>query len=305
MELLKFHQQMESNGCYARMISVARLGELKEDIERLRRDGMFDPTFYQENLTGFRYELPSDLPEARSIIIVAKPQAAITAVFRWNGREVPLIVPPTYADAQEVTGQVLATLNKVLSPGQYRFVKAVLPLKTLAARSGLVSYGRNNITYLPKFGSYHRLVAFFSDLPCQEDQWQERQMMVGCETCRACIQSCPTGAIDPDRTLLRADRCLTYLNEKSSDVPFPSWVNAGSHNALVGCLRCQRACPYDKSVNGWAIARGEFSEEETAYLLEGRFEGERAAEMERKLATVGLELALFPRNLEALLRQKE
>jgi epoxyqueuosine reductase len=287
------------------MVSVAHLDELKEDIERLHRDGLFDQAFYQENLANFRYELPPELPDARSIIVVAKPQPALTTLFRWRGRAIPLTVPPSYADASQVDAQILATMNKFLLPESYRFVKARLPLKSLAAHSGLVSYGRNNITYLPKFGSYHRLTAFFTDLQCNDDQWLERKMAAGCDNCRACLQACPTGAISEDRVLLNAQRCLTYLNEKDARVPFPSWVDPGAHNAVVGCLRCQRVCPYDRGVQGWAELRGDFSEEETAYLLEGRFEGERAAALEEKLKAIGLDLTVFPRNLEVLLRQKE
>jgi epoxyqueuosine reductase len=305
MELLKFHEQMQSSGCFARMVSVAHLDELREDIEKPHRDGLFDQSFFQENLIGFKYQLPEELPNATSIIVVARPQPAITTIFRWKGREIPLTVPPTYADAAEVDAQVLSIMGKALQPGTYRFIKARLPIKSLAAHSGLVNYGRNNITYLPKFGSSHRLTAFFSDLPCIDDQWQERQMMAGCETCHACLQACPTGAISEDRFLLRAEMCLTYLNEKDTSIPFPDWVDPGTHNAIVGCMRCQRVCPYNKGVQGWAEVRGVFTEEETAYLLEGKFNGSEANVMESKLKTMGLDLTIFPRNLAALLRLKE
>jgi epoxyqueuosine reductase len=305
MELLKFHEQLQSRRCFARMISVGHLDELKDEMEKMHHDGLFDQSFYQDSLTNFKYQLPEELPDARSIIVVAKPQPVITTVFRWNGREIPLIVPPSYADGPEVDAQVLSILNDVQRPESYRFIKTRLPIKSLAAHSGLVSYGRNNITYLPKFGSYHRLTAFFSDLPCQEDQWQDRELMAGCDTCHACLEACPTGAIAEDRFLLRAERCLTYLNEKGSNVAFPNWVDPGTHNALVGCMRCQRACPYNKGVQGWSEVRGVFTEEETAYLLEGTFTGDEAAAMEGKLKTMGLDLTIFPRNLAVLFRQKE
>ncbi len=305
MELIKFHEQLQSRRCFARMVSVSHLDELREEIEGPLRDGQFDASFYQENLANFKYQPPEDLSDAKTIIVVAKPVPAITTIFHWKGGDVPLIVPPTYADGAEIDAQALSVLNDVLRPESYHFVKARLPLKSLAAHSGLVSYGRNNITYMPKFGSYHRLTAFFSDLPCQEDQWQERTLMAGCETCRACLETCPTGAISDDRFLLRAEKCLTYLNEKESNSAFPNWVDPGTHHAVVGCLRCQRACPYNKGVNGWSEIRGEFTEEETAYLLEGKFAGSEAEAMEAKLKTMGLDLTIFPRNLAALLRLKE
>jgi epoxyqueuosine reductase len=305
MELLKFHEQMESNGCYARMVSVEHLPDLKEDIERLRAEGLIDQEIYRETLQGMRYEVPPELPEARSLIVVARPQPTLAVYFRRNGREFPLNVPPTYFDAAEMDAYVISILEKVSRPETYKYVKAYLPLKTLAARSGLVSYGRNNITYLPKVGSSFRLTAFFSDFPCAEDQWQDRAVLPGCETCTACLQACPTGAITAGRFVIRAGRCLTNLNEKETNVPFPDWLKPAAHNALVGCLRCQRVCPYDKNVSAWMEARGEFSEEETAYLLRGEFSGEKAAAMDEKLKKVGLDLTVFPRNLQALLAAKD
>jgi len=57
------------------------------------------------------------------------------------------------------------------------------------------------------------------------------------------------------------------LNEKKSKHAFPEWVPPDAHNALIGCMRCQKACPYDKDVADWYEDRGEFSEQEVAYLL--------------------------------------
>jgi epoxyqueuosine reductase len=300
----KLFKKMDENGCFARIVSVSHLGELKEDIEGLNREGKLDPTLYELYLSKFDFSLPAELPDAQSLIVVARPQPALTVTFHWNGRSIPFTVPPTYYDGQVVNDYILGVMKSALHPAEHRFVRATLPLKTLAAHSGLVSYGRNNITYLPKFGSYHRLVAFFSDLPCPEDQWQERQLMAGCDTCDACVKACPTGAIQQDQVLLRAGRCLTFRNELDSSTPFPDWVDSSVHNALIGCMRCQRACPYDKKVFGWSEARENFSEEDTAYLLAGKFEGDKGKEMEKRLQSIGVDLSIFPRNLEVLLRQK-
>ena len=302
MEFSKFFKKLDETGCFARTVAVSHLSELKEDIESLNREGKLDPSLYKLYLSGFEFSPPADLPDAQTLIVVARPQPALVTVFRWEGRSIPLTVPPTYFDAQAVNDHILSTMKQALLPAEHRFVRAKLPLKTLAARSGLVSYGRNNITYLPRFGSYHRLAAFFTDLPCPEDHWQERQLMAGCDTCEACRQACPTGAISDDRLLIRAERCLTYLNEMDSAVPFPQWVEPSVHHALIGCMRCQRACPYDKKVSGWSEAREEFSEDDTAYLLAGRFEGEKGKEMEARLQAIGLDLSVFPRNLKVLLR---
>lgn len=300
MMRLTLQQQIESTGFRARTLSVDHLADLREDIESLR-EGM-DGTFCEEELSSFRFELPEELPEAKSIIVLAKPQPSLLVTLRHDGEVWPLTVPPTYADAGRVDGEALEALNAALSPASYRFVKARLPLKTLAARSGLARYGKNNIAYIPKFGSFHRLTAFFSDLPCAEDQWQDREVLPGCDGCHACVRSCPTGAIPEDRFLIHAERCLAYLNEKDSSVPFPEWVGPQAHNALVGCMRCQRVCPYDKLVLDFTSARGELSEEETALLLSGQRDGEAAVALGRKLKDMGLDRSVFPRNLKVLLR---
>ncbi|MDW5561847.1 MAG: 4Fe-4S double cluster binding domain-containing protein [Methanomassiliicoccus sp.] len=300
MMRLTLTQQMERSGFQARTVSVDHLEDLRKDIETLRES--MDPLFYEEYIPAFHFELPRSMPDAQSLIVLARPQPSLMVTLRHDGQMWPLTIPPTYADASKADEDAVEALNAALSPQTYRFIKARLPLKALAARSGLAKYGRNNITYIPRFGSFHRLTAFYSDLPCTEDQWQDPEVLPGCEGCYACMRGCPTGAIPEDRFLVRAERCLTYMNEKDTSVPFPSWVDPQAHNALVGCMRCQRLCPYNKAALDFVAARGELSEEETALLLSGKREGESAFALDEKLRGMGLDPALFPRNLEVLLR---
>ncbi len=300
MMRLTLQQKMERTGFEVRTVSVEHLEDIERDVEALR--GEVDATLWEESLSHFRYELPRELPDAKSIIVVARPQPSLMVTLRHGGKSWGFIIPPSYADAAKVDKDSLEALDKALSPASYRYVKAQLPLKTLAARSGLVKYGKNNIGYIPRFGSFNRLTAFFSDMPCAEDQWQDREGLPGCDDCHACVRTCPTGAITEDRFLIRADRCLTNLNERDSSVPFPNWVDPQAHNALIGCMRCQRVCPYNRMALDFTSARGELSEEETALLLSGQREGEAAAALNEKLKGMGLDPAIFPRNLEVLLR---
>jgi epoxyqueuosine reductase len=104
-------------------------------------------------------------------------------------------------------------------------------------------------------------------MPCEEDSWQEATMMKNCEECELCLRACPTGAIPSDRFLLHAERCITYHNEKKGTVPFPKWMEVSWHNCIIGCMRCQRACPQNKKVIQWTEEEEEFSEEETTLIL--------------------------------------
>jgi epoxyqueuosine reductase len=296
--------QLADRGWKGRVVPVHHLRDLQEEIEDHHRQGLFDEEFYQECLTGFEFDPPDDLPEARSLIVVAVPQPQIRFTFTWNGEVVPLIVPPTYLYWRDADKQVEELVTGILGAEGYRAVQVVLPKKLLAARSGLGAYGRINVCYVEGLGSFHRLVPLVSDLPCPEDTWQEARMLERCQKCQACMRACPSGAITAERFLIHAERCLTFRNEKPGSVPFPAWVDPAWHNCLVGCMLCQRVCPENKEVLGWVEEGAEFSQEETALLLEGVSPSQLPDALMEKLARWDLVdlFDILPRNLGVFLR---
>ena len=260
--------QLDELGYQGRIVSIQHLGDLREGIEEHRRRGLFDRELYQTYLSEFSFSPPDSLPEVRSMIVVAVPQPQIQVTFIWDGEPTRLVIPPTYPE-RKTDNRVRELLAEVLEPVGYRVAEAVLPRKLLAVRSGLAAYGKNNITYVPGMGSFHGLVAVYSDLPVQEDNWREPQMMESCRDCSACLRHCPVGAITSERFLLRAERCITFHNEKPGSVPFPAWIDPSWHNCLVGCLHCQRICPQNREFVNWVEDGPQFSEEETALVLKG------------------------------------
>ncbi len=217
--------QLAERGYNGRIVSIQHLRDLQEEIKGRYKQGLFDEEFYQEWLTRFAFSPPDSLPEARSLIVVAVPQPQTRVTFTWKGETLPLILPPTYVGYGETDKHVKDLLAEVLALQGYQVAQAVLPRKLLAVRSGLGVYGKNNICYVPGMGSFHQLAAFYSDLPCQEDNWQGLEMMESCQDCSACLRKCPTGAITSERFLLRAERCITFHNERAGDFPFPAWLD--------------------------------------------------------------------------------
>jgi epoxyqueuosine reductase len=260
--------QLAEAGYRGRIVPIERLHDLREDLEVHYQQALIDPELYQTYLAGFSFEPPETLPGAKSIVIVAVPEPRIQIAFAHNGERLPVILPPTYPE-RETDRRVGAILAGALAPGGYRVVRAVLPKKLLAVRSGLAAYGKNNIAYVPGMGSFCGLVTVFSDLPAPEGAWREAEMMEACSSCVACRRHCPTGAIDSERFLLHAEQCLTFHNEKPGDVPFPAWIDPSWHNSLVGCMHCQRVCPMNREVWPWVEEGVEFSPEETGLILEG------------------------------------
>jgi epoxyqueuosine reductase len=181
----------------------------------------------------------------------------------------------------------------------------LLPLKTLAVRSGLGEYGRNNICYVNGLGSYAQLVGLFSDMPCADDDWREARMLVRCESCAACRKACRGGAIPDDRFLLRAERCLTYHSERAGRLP--SCFETARHDALMGCMECQRVCPEDRPFHGWVVQGEDFTEQETELLLAGVARPDIPEGLAEKLAGLDLldGLEILPRNLGAVLQNPE
>lgn len=257
---------IEERGWKGRIVPIARLADLTEVISSLRDQGLIDEVIHENTLGFLSFDPPADLPGARSIIIVAVPTPQMRVGFHWQGERVPVVVPPTYVSYRQRAKSVQAVLADWLLEGGYRLATTRLPFKTLAVRSGLACYGRNNITYVPGMGSFFQLVAAFSDLPCDGDPWREPRALEQCELCTTCFLRCPTGAIAGDRFLLHAERCLTYHNEADSD--FPDWIDPSWHHCLIGCMRCQATCPENKAVRDWFEDRVDFSDEETACFLQ-------------------------------------
>lgn len=299
-ETLLVQNRLEEHGYRGRVVSTQRLADLEAGIEGHNAKGLIDGELYEEYLAEFEFDPPDDLRDAKSVIIVAVPHPPTRITFAVDGQPLPVFVPPTYLHYHEIDQQVQDLLAEALAPLGYRVAKATIPKKLLAVRSGLGRYGKNNICYVPGLGSFHLLVALWSDLPCPQDSWREPQMLEKCQTCTACLRKCPTGAITSERFLIRAERCITFHNEKPTDIPFAEWIDPSGHNCLVGCLHCQRVCPENKDVREWIEEAEEgFSEEETARLLEGVPLDRLPVPMVEKLQRLDLVrlLDVVPRNL--------
>jgi len=296
--------QLSRLGYEANIISVGHLGDLQQEIENYYKKGSFDEEFYQERLSRFVFRPPDSLLQARSIIIIAVPQPQIQVVFTWKGEKVPCMIPPTYVASTKTDRRLENLLTGILGSENYRVAQALLPEKLLAVHSGLGSYGRNNICYVGGMGSFHQLVAFYTDFSSREDSWQESKLMKSCEKCSACLRSCPTGAITPKRFLLHAERCISFHNERIGD--FPSWIDPSWHNCTVGCLLCQTVCPENKDFLQWVEEKEEFSQKETDLLLEGRQLDRLPSSVIRKLERLELieYLNVLSRNLSVLLNKE-
>jgi len=300
----KIGSRLAEEDMECRVMPIAWVEEAIKEVRHSMEAYADEPAFLNEVKDNFKFDYTKELPNPRSVILVAVPSPKVRLVLAYRGKEITVYIPPTYLDFSKAKQRISKVLEEVLEPSGLKFAFASLPVKLLAVRSGLAQYGRNNITYVGERGSFVRLMAFLSDLPIEDRDWSELKPMDRCEVCKACQKTCPTGAIASDRFMVHADRCLSFLNERER-TPFPDWLGSDWHNALVGCLECQRVCPANKGVWTNAEDAGCFSEVETEELLSVKKFRELSPGLQARLQAKDLDslFSVLSRNLGVLLEQ--
>lgn len=291
--------KLEEKGYRGIVLPIEHVAQLKYEIEECSSQGKIDAGLYEKYLAHFEFDVTTGLPRACSIIITAAPQPQRKITFHFNGHTYLFIIPPTYY--ADTDNQIRNMLQNILNSNDYQLYPATLPLKLLAVYSGIAKYGKNNIAYVEGLGSFVRLKAFLSDMPTGRSDWLEPRVMKECDRCKACLNECPTKAIVPDRFLIHAERCITFLNERREE--FPRWVDSAWHNSLIGCMKCQLVCPVNKRFIKWVEEGEDFNEAETQLILNGvpldRIPPETAHKLNRCYMLEYLDV--LPRNLRALL----
>lgn len=309
-ELLK--NEMQKCGCIASIVKIKRLEELQREFEEMNRKGLIDPELSCWLKEFYQFTPPeSDYDHNwTSIVVIASQSPQARVVFSLNGKSIPLTLPPTYLDfitkPREIEKQLYASFHN----RDVHFMEAGrLPNKLLAARSGIGVYGRNNLVYVPGFGSFVLLSAFYSDLPVEDvdDDWGDAKRMKPCECCSLCLQHCPTGAIPKERFPVKAETCITYHNEFWGKPEFPDWIEPTAHNSIVGCMRCQAMCPQNKELLSNVVDTVSFDEAETWDLLDHKAAEDLPESLVQKLelANLNVHYTYLARNLRALLGTKD
>lgn len=113
--------------------------------------------------------------------------------------------------------------------------------KYWAEEAGLGWRGRNSQLIIPEMGSYFFLGEIL--LTHEVDKYDEKQEN-RCNSCHACLNACPTGALHGNGTL-DARKCLSYLTiEHKDSIPEP--YKDKLFPCFYGCDRCADACPWNK-----------------------------------------------------------
>lgn len=109
--------------------------------------------------------------------------------------------------------------------------------RPLADKAGLGWTGKHSLLLNQDVGSWFFLGELLIDLPLPVDI----PVAEGCNTCVACIKSCPTNAI-VEPYIVDGSRCISYLTiELQGAIPVEFRQAIG--NRIYGCDDCQLVCP--------------------------------------------------------------
>ena len=290
-------------------VSVEHLDDLQEDFDSLNRKGVLsNHETYRYYLSNKKIAIQETLPNAKSLIVLANSTRMMYANFHLQGRVYDIMInPPYYDDGLLDEDLESLVLNTIIQKPGYDIVEArnQLHLKLLAVRSGLGTYGRNNICYIDGMGSFFTLHAYYTNYKMNSDSWHDLKMMDHCENCTFCMDNCPTKAIRGDPFVIDAGKCLPLYNE--IDGKFPEWMDKNIHHSMMGCMKCQYLCPGNKEEIKKAGRFEDVSEEETKMLLNGEFNEELVTSLSSKIkmfdTSYGMKiLPRLKRNLELLIK---
>jgi len=205
----------------------------------------YKPKWDAETIGPF-YDPRSEMPEARSVLVVAncylesgpeslgKPGEPHGRVARYNWSNY-------YQDTRDKLQKVADLLAEELGGTfHYRVLSnGSLAEKPLAAQAGVGWYGKHGVITTSDFGSWMVLGLLLTNLDLEPDE----PAADGCGDCRACMDACPTGAI-VEPMVVDSGKCLQWMS--SRQMAFPEEVRRYWGDRLYGCNICQDACPLNK-----------------------------------------------------------
>ena len=115
--------------------------------------------------------------------------------------------------------------------------------KAWALEAGIGWRGKHSVIINRSIGSFFFIGILILDSDLEYDTPLPGDI---CGNCRLCIDNCPTGAINENRTI-DARKCIANLTIENRD-PIPEEIVPKLSGRVYGCDRCQEVCPWNEWV---------------------------------------------------------
>ncbi len=186
------------------------------------------------------------LPDAKSVVVTGLNYFSEN---KQKHTDAPLLSRYTYGtDYHEV---IIPKLEKLLqfikeiNPGtEGKAISDSAPIleKAWAVESGLGWQGRHSVVINREIGSFFFIGILILNIELDYDKPFSGEH---CGSCRICIDSCPTGAINNNGTI-DTRRCVANLTIENRG-PIPEEYIPKLGRRVYGCDRCQEVCPWNKN----------------------------------------------------------
>ena len=213
-------------------------------LENWLKKGSHGEMTYMENNFDMRLD-------PRILVLGAKTVVSLLYNYYTDDRQIDLQAPKIskYAYGQDYHDIIKKKLRELMDfininigkvNGRVFTDSAPILERAWAAKSGLGWIGKNANLISHKQGSFRFLSEMIIDLELEADKATTDH----CGSCTACIDACPTEAIESPR-IINANKCISYLSiELKGEIPV-AFTNK-MDNWVFGCDACQDVCPWNR-----------------------------------------------------------
>lgn len=225
---------------------ISKAGFLETEAPRLEKwlkSNSHGQMSYMENHFDKRLDPKLLVDDAKSVVSVLlnyfPAQNQIEDTFKISkyayGTDYHLVI-------KEKLKELLYSINENIGAVSGRaFVDSAPVLdKAWAAKSGLGWIGKNSNLITQKVGSFYFIAELIIDLELEYDTITSDH----CGTCTACIDSCPTQAIESSY-VVNGSKCISYYTIELKD-NLPIEMKGKFDDWAFGCDVCQDVCPWNR-----------------------------------------------------------
>ena len=227
---------------------IAKAEPLQEDARRLEKwlkNGFHGKMQFMENHFDVRTNPGLLVPDAKSVITLMMNYFP----NKHQNKDSQKISKYAYGkDYHEVIRlklkQLLFRIQESIGEINGRgFVDSAPVLeRAWAVKSGLGWIGKNGNLLTKQSGSFFFIATLIIDLPLEYDDPFAKDY---CGNCNKCVDSCPTQAILPDKTI-NGSSCIAYYTIELKDALLPDNMKGKFNNWMFGCDVCQDICPWNR-----------------------------------------------------------
>lgn len=226
----------------------AQARHLEEDEKRFRDwldKDMYGSMGYMANYFEKRTDPRKLVPGAKSVVSLLlnyypgktqeDPEAPVISKYAY-GIDYHFIM-------KDRMKRLLTFMNDHFGPVEGRVFVDTAPVldRAWAVQAGLGWIGKNSMLISRHHGSFVFIGEIITNLELDYNTIPESDF---CGSCTRCIEACPTGAINLNRTI-DARKCISYLTiENRAEIP--ETYHDRMENRVFGCDICQDVCPWNR-----------------------------------------------------------